>query len=88
MLWAQEVVGNELTRSLDVAAKAAETDVYCSLFDLTTVRALRSGDQARLHLVDVDELASSSKLPADLYEVLYQRLASIISEGGYSCVPC
>ncbi|KAL8290030.1 hypothetical protein RQP46_002969 [Phenoliferia psychrophenolica] len=62
--------------------KAAEADVYCSLFDLTTIRALRAGDRGRLHPLDVDTLTSS--LPGDLYEVLYQRLASIISEGGYS----
>ncbi|KAI5476000.1 elongator complex protein 4 [Pseudohyphozyma bogoriensis] len=61
------------------------SDVYCSMFDLTTVKTLRPAEQNRLHLVDVDTLTtSSSDIPTNLYELLFARLKTIIAEGGYS----
>ncbi|KAM0789007.1 hypothetical protein ACM66B_003075 [Microbotryomycetes sp. NB124-2] len=60
-----------------------ETDTYCSLFDLTSTRPLTAQDDARLSLVDVAELGSSSTqslMPADLYELLYQRIEDILTD--------
>lgn len=68
------------------ASKAQESDVYCSMFDLTSNKPLRAADRTRLHLIDVNELQDLTALPVDLYELLYQRLSELISSGGYSCV--
>jgi hypothetical protein len=67
----------------DVATRTTDSDVYCSMFDLTTTMPLRAADQARLKLIDVDTL-SSGALPSDLYEVLYQRIAQLIDEEDYA----
>lgn len=42
---------------------------------------LRASDQARLHLIDVESMLESN---VDLYETLYDRLETLISEKGYS----
>lgn len=65
------------------APKGAENDVYCSLFDLTTSKQLRTADRARLTVVDVQELQGDPSLPSEVYEALYQRLESLITEKGY-----
>ncbi|KAK4057822.1 Elongator subunit elp4 [Microbotryomycetes sp. JL221] len=59
------------------------TDTYCSLFDLTLTRQLKPQDKARLSVVDVATLQSSSTsslMPADMYELLYQRIEDILRE--------
>lgn len=53
------------------------------MFDLTTTMPLRPSDKARIHLINVDSLQSTST-STDLYEILFQKLSSIIKEGGYS----
>jgi elongator complex protein 4 len=71
---------DELTfAGFSTAPKGVENDVYCSLFDLTTTKQLRAADRARLTVVDVDELAER---PTGVYEALYERLESIITEKG------
>lgn len=47
---------------------------------------IRASEHSRLHLIDVEEIASSTPLPSDLYEALYDRLAALIAQRGYSCV--
>ncbi|ORY78831.1 Elongator complex protein 4 [Leucosporidium creatinivorum] len=72
------------TVSAPTPPKGTENDVYCSLFDLTTTKQLRAADRARLTVVDVDELSEDpSRPPAEVYEELYKRLESIITEKGY-----
>jgi elongator complex protein 4 len=65
-----------------IAARAGETDIYSSVFDLTTTRSLSSADRDLLHLIDVDELASSSS-SGGLYTSLYERVETLITDGGF-----
>ncbi|GAA6035805.1 hypothetical protein JCM8097_005715 [Rhodosporidiobolus ruineniae] len=65
-------------------SKAGETDTFSSLFDLTTTRALSSADRKLLHLVDVDELLSSSvSTSAGPYSALYEQIEKLVDEGGF-----
>ncbi|KAK4055495.1 Elongator subunit elp4 [Microbotryomycetes sp. JL201] len=60
-----------------------DTDTYCSLFDLTSTRHLTAQDKARLSVIDVAQLGSNaahSLMPADLYELVYQRIEDILTE--------
>lgn len=66
------------------ASKTDAESPYCSLFDLTNTRALSSADKARLHLVDLADLPSSSgDGPANVYEQLFNRIRDIIHDNGY-----
>lgn len=51
------------------------------MFDLTQTRRLSEADRSLLHLIDVDELCSSSASP-NPYEDLYNRIESLVQERG------
>lgn len=51
------------------------------MFDLTQTRRLSEADRSVLHLIDVDELCSSSASP-NPYEDLYNRIESLVQERG------
>ncbi|KAM0746555.1 PAXNEB-domain-containing protein [Meredithblackwellia eburnea MCA 4105] len=66
------------------SATPSNGDTYCSLFDLTTTRPLRSSDKQLLHLINASTFTSHDDRSSDPYEGVLERLSSIITEGGYS----
>ncbi|GAA5837571.1 hypothetical protein JCM3766R1_006849 [Sporobolomyces carnicolor] len=74
---------HQTTLSTAQASRVGDETVYCSTFDLTTTRPLSAADRARLHPVDVDELAGLSGSGNGLYDQLYQKLETFISQRGY-----
>ncbi|KAG0654172.1 hypothetical protein C6P46_001853 [Rhodotorula mucilaginosa] len=62
-------------------SNSSSTGTYCSVFDLTQTRRLSEADRSLLHLIDVDELCSSSASP-NPYEDLYNRIESLVQERG------
>lgn len=63
----------------------ATNDNYCSLFDLTTTMPLRASDHSRIHFIDVDTIDVSLALKGDIYQALYAKLDTLITEKGYAC---
>lgn len=52
-----------------------QQDTYCSLFDLTSTRALRPNDRSHLTLIDVEQFPITNR-----YQALFERLETIITQ--------
>ncbi|GAA5911428.1 hypothetical protein JCM6882_005000 [Rhodosporidiobolus microsporus] len=75
-------------RASTTTCSASDPHPFSSVFDLTTTRALSPSDRARLHLIDVDDLPSSSSCSASssgagIYDALYERIERLVEEGGF-----
>ncbi|POY73706.1 hypothetical protein BMF94_3243 [Rhodotorula taiwanensis] len=67
--------------TIEASVQANANGAHCSVFDLTQTRKLSDSDRALLHLIDVDDLSSSSSMPSP-YEDLYRRIEQIVEERG------
>lgn len=74
-------VGRPVLITYHTAVQANANGAHCSVFDLTQTRKLSDSDRALLHLIDVDDLSSSSSMPSP-YEDLYRRIERIVEERG------
>lgn len=68
------------------APQSSSTGTYCSIFDLTQTRKLSEKDRSLLHLVDVDELGSTSTSPTP-YDEPYRSIEKIVETAGVRYVP-
>ncbi|GAA5986555.1 hypothetical protein JCM10908_003797 [Rhodotorula pacifica] len=62
-------------------SSSSASGTYCSVFDLTQIRKLSEADRSLLHLIDVDDLCSTSS-SASPYDDLYSRIEHLIEERG------
>lgn len=78
----------DIARRIRLVGGAAPKDgeqgaTYCSLFDLSTARALTAQDRARLHAIDVGEVPSTSDGGAGPYAQLFERVQAFVTDNGY-----
>lgn len=66
---------------LHAASTPNAAGTYCSVFDLTQTRKLSAADRSLLHLIDVDDLCSSSTCH-DPYGDLFTRIEALVQERG------
>ncbi|BGP39292.1 Elongator subunit elp4 [Rhodotorula kratochvilovae] len=64
-------------------ATSVDSGTYCSVFDLTATRQLSSADRKLLHLIDVDELSGASTSSGGVYDLLYEQVERLVTEGGF-----